>query len=421
MADSAMSATAAKAAVTDRQRWVLVGALYLAQSIPSYLLIMAVPAALRALGLGLDKVGLLSVLMLPLILKFAWAPLVDRTRFGRLGHRRGWILMTQLCTCAGIAALAFSDPSQITAVVLAGLLIALSIATQDIATDGYATRLLSPADRPMGNGIQAGSVAVGVLVGGTLSMWLFEHWGWTATLLAMSTLSLLPLAVLPWMRERPDSTQPLHKRASLRRFFQRPGAWSILGLALVYRSSEGMVRTMESSYLMHNGLKLSEAGGLLGSSATIAGLMGSVVAARWLMRSSPDKVLLNLSGLRVACYLVFSIHALGIMASLGGLGQTPMLGFLAMSLSMLRYMEMVGLYALFMEAASPEQPGTDFSVLVCAELLSYMISAMAGGYIAKQLGFAAMFGVATALALLSWLAASMLLRQYRHSLARALT
>ena len=68
MADSAMSATAAKAAVTDRQRWVLVGALYLAQSIPSYLLIMAVPAALRALGLGLDKVGLLSMLMLPLIL-----------------------------------------------------------------------------------------------------------------------------------------------------------------------------------------------------------------------------------------------------------------------------------------------------------------------------------------------------------------
>jgi PAT family beta-lactamase induction signal transducer AmpG len=135
------------------------------------------------------------------------------------------------------------------------------------------------------------------------------------------------------------------------------------------------------------------------------------------MRSTPDKVLLSLSGMRVACYLLFGIHALGMLAMLGPMAHTPMLGVLAMSLSMLRYMEMVGLYALFMEAASPRQPGTDFSVLVCAELLSYMLSAMAGGYIAKQLGFAAMFGVATALALLSWWAARTLLARYRKVLS----
>ena len=418
MAEVTLSAEAsATGAAAGRQRWALVAALYLAQSIPSYLLIMAVPAALRSLGLGLDKVGMLSVLMLPLILKFLWAPLVDRTRFGRLGHRRGWVVITQLCTSAGIALLAFSDPSHITAVLLAGMLIALSIATQDIATDGYATRLLRPSERAAGNGIQAGAVAVGVLLGGTLSMWLFERWGWSATLLLMASLSLLPLAALPWMRESPVSTLEVQERASLRRFFQRPGAWSILGLALVYRASEGMVRTMESSYLMHNGLRLSEAGGLLGSSATVAGLIGSILGARWLMRSTPDKVLLSLSGMRVACYLLFGIHALGMLAMLGPMGHTPILGFLAMSLSMLRYMEMVGLYALFMEAASPRQPGTDFSVLVCAELLSYMLSAMAGGYIAKQLGFAAMFGVATALALLSWWAARTLLARYRKVLS----
>lgn len=416
MPDAVLS-TGSPVASQGRQRWALVAALYLAQSVPSYLLIMAVPAALRAQGMGLDKIGMLSVLMLPLILKFLWAPLVDRTGFGRLGHRRGWVLITQLCTSAGIALLALSDPGHITAVLLAGMLIALSIATQDIATDGFATRLLKPSERPTGNGIQAAAVAVGVIVGGTLSMALFEVWGWTATLLAMAAVSLLPLAVLPWMQETPDSKGEVQPRASLRRFFQRPGAWSILGLALVYRASEGMVRTMESSYLMHNGLRLSEAGGLQGSAATIAGLIGSVIAARWLMRSNPDKVLLSLSGLRVVCYLVFSIHALGVMSALGTLGHTPMLGFLAMSLSMLRYMEMVGLYALFMEAASPDQPGTDFSILVCAELLSYMISAMAGGYIAKQLGFATLFGIASGLALLSWLAASLLLKRYRKALA----
>ncbi|MEG2047040.1 MAG: MFS transporter, partial [Comamonas sp.] len=241
MPDAVLS-TGSPVTSQGRQRWALVAALYLAQSVPSYLLIMAVPAALRAQGMGLDKIGMLSVLMLPLILKFLWAPLVDRTGFGRLGHRRGWVLITQLCTSAGIALLALSDPGHITAVLLAGMLIALSIATQDIATDGFATRLLKPSERPTGNGIQAAAVAVGVIVGGTLSMALFEVWGWTATLLAMAAVSLLPLAVLPWMQETPGSKGEVQPRASLCRFFQRPGAWSILGLALVYRASEGMVR-----------------------------------------------------------------------------------------------------------------------------------------------------------------------------------
>jgi PAT family beta-lactamase induction signal transducer AmpG len=413
MPDAVLS-TGSPVASQGRQRWALVAALYLAQSVPSYLLIMAVPAALRAWAwAGQDRHAVRADAAADSQIPLGTAG--GSHGFGRLGHRRGWVLITQLCTSAGIALLALSDPGHITAVLLAGMLIALSIATQDIATDGFATRLLKPSERPTGNGIQAAAVAVGVIVGGTLSMALFEVWGWTATLLAMAAVSLLPLAVLPWMQEQPGSKGTATRVAAP--LLQRPGAWSILGLALVYRASEGMVRTMESSYLMHNGLRLSEAGGLQGSAATIAGLIGSVIAARWLMRSNPDKVLLSLSGLRVVCYLVFSIHALGVMSALGTLGHTPMLGFLAMSLSMLRYMEMVGLYALFMEAASPDQPGTDFSVLVCAELLSYMISAMAGGYIAKQLGFATLFGIASGLALLSWLAASLLLKRYRKALA----
>jgi PAT family beta-lactamase induction signal transducer AmpG len=220
MPDAVLS-TGSPVASQGRQRWALVAALYLAQSVPSYLLIMAVPAALRAWAwAGQDRHAVRADAAADSQIPLGTAG--GSHGFGRLGHRRGWVLITQLCTSAGIALLALSDPGHITAVLLAGMLIALSIATQDIATDGFATRLLKPSERPTGNGIQAAAVAVGVIVGGTLSMALFEVWGWTATLLAMAAVSLLPLAVLPWMQEQPGSKGEAQPRASLRRFFSAP-------------------------------------------------------------------------------------------------------------------------------------------------------------------------------------------------------
>ncbi|MDR0259789.1 MAG: MFS transporter, partial [Comamonas sp.] len=184
------------------QFWAVLVALYIAQGVPSYLMIMTVPAALRAAGMPLQQVGMLSILMLPLVLKFLWAPWVDRLRPLRWGHRRGWIVCTQLASVLSIGALAWVGPqASITTIVCIGMCLALSIATQDIATDGYATQQLRSDELGRGNAIQAASVAGGVLLGGTLAMALVDQWGWQATMLLMGGLSLLPLLALPWMDE----------------------------------------------------------------------------------------------------------------------------------------------------------------------------------------------------------------------------
>lgn len=398
------------------QFWAVLVALYIAQGVPSYLMIMTVPAALRAAGMPLQQVGMLSILMLPLVLKFLWAPWVDRLRPLRWGHRRGWIVCTQLASVLSIGALAWVGPqASITTIVCIGMCLALSIATQDIATDGYATQQLRSDELGRGNAIQAASVAGGVLLGGTLAMALVDQWGWQATMLLMAGLSLLPLLALPWM----DEGMPLGldddakagaaaapARPSIKQFFARPGVWAILGLAVVYRLSEGMLRSMESSYLLHSGLSLSEVGVIAGSGAALAGLVGSWLAAQWLQQRSRSQVLLGLSALRVLAFALFLAH------SLHWLGGTTSLAVLAVGLSVQRYMEMVALYALFMASSSRRQPGTDFSIFVCAELLSYMLSAMAGGFIAKHFEFSGLFAIATVIALCCWLATAALLRRH---------
>ena len=67
-------------------------------------------------------------------------------------------------------------------------------------------------------------------------------------------------------------------------------------------------------------------------------------------------------------------------------------------------MEIVALYSLFMAAASKEQPGTDFTILACAQLIVYFAGSMLSGRIADWLGYGTLFGLATLLSLIATIA-----------------
>lgn len=69
--------------------------------------------------------------------------------------------------------------------------------------------------------------------------------------------------------------------------------------------------------------------------------------------------------------------------------------------TLIRYMEIVALYSLFMAAASKEQPGTDFTILACAQLIVYFAGSMISGRIADLLGYGPLFGFATLLSLIA--------------------
>ncbi len=373
--------------------YTVLGGLYLAQGIPTYLLLVALPPLMRESGASRTAIGLFSLLMLPLILKFAIAPLVDRhALLSRLGHRRGWVIPTQLLVSAGIACMALVEPDQAGWLFAIGLGITLLASLQDIATDGYAVRHLTARSRPIGNAIQAGAVALGVIIGGTLTLVLFHAIGWRPTILIVAALSLLPLAASIWMEERPVEAKD-RPRASLRAFFARPNAWLVLGFALTYRASEGLVRGMEGPYLVDLGLPVSWIGYLSGGGAATAGLVGAAIAAVLIRRAGLSATLILLGLLRSLCFLAFALSAAGLWP-----------GFVvAMSASALqtfiRYMELVALYSFFMQTSSREQPGTDFTILSCAELIVYLLGSAMAGVLADRFGYSVLFSSATVISL----------------------
>jgi len=371
--------------------FAVLGGLYLAQAIPSYLLVAAVPPIMRESGVSRTAIGYMSILLLPLVIKFVWAPWVDRIRPFARAHRAGWVFITQIGVIATILALIAAGPTEVGWIIAIGFTASLLISTQDIATDGYAAKYLPEADRPIGNAIQGGSIAFGVVIGGTLGLVLYHYIGWTGMLLTIAAISLLPLIAAAMMHEDdpvPDTAAP---RPSIRAFLARPEARQILWIALIYRASEGLVKAMEGSYLVDAGVPLNQIGYLSGISATTAGLGGSVLAA-WLVKTRGLAFVLSLlGGLRTLCFLLFAFHALGMVV-----GAWPLFGAAGFQ-TLIRYMEIVALYSLFMAVTTSQQPGTDFTILACAQLLVYLAGSMIAGKLADTLGYGWLFSIATAI------------------------
>jgi len=395
MTTSSRSAPQAELTPANRpRRLAVLAVLYIAQGIPSYVFVAAIPPILREQGVSRTAIGFMALILLPLAVKFLWAPLVDRWRpLARFGPRRGWIVPTQALIALCFAAMALIRPTDIWAIFTLGMLLSLLISTQDIATDGYAVLTLTPDERATGNAIQGGAVAASVVLGGTMGLVLYHLVGWQMMMLFMAVLCLAPLAVLPAMREdRAPPDAPRHK-PRLRAFLARPEAVSVLILALFYRASEGLVKSMEGPYLVDAGMGLDWIGYLSGASAATVGLGGSALAALAVRRWGAHNTLVLLGSLRSLCFAIFAIHALGVIAGLISIGGAAMLQ------TLIRYMEIVALYSLFMSVSSREQPGTDFTILACAQLIVYQIGGMIAGVLADTLGYAVLFCLATGISM----------------------
>lgn len=379
--------------------FMTIWSLYLAQSIPIYLIVAAIPPILRELGVSRASISLLWIMMLPFVIRFLWAPMVDRLSPFKGGHRRGWILPTQLGIVLALTGLSFANPSTVWPIYIFGIVVAILASTQDIASDGYATSMLAPNDRPFGNAIQGSAVAVGVVLSSALSLVIYDQFGWQPMILAVAALSALPLLVIVVMPEDAgDMSVTRSSTPSLKGFFMRPEAWEVFAIAIAYRAGDGLIKAMEGPYLIDMAVPLSWIGYLNGSSAALAGIGGSFLVALVTTRIGTPAVLGALGGLRTICFAVFAGHAAGILDGVWTILGASMLN------TLLSYMEIVALYNLYMAACSREQPGTDFTILSCATLAVYLGGSAIAGIFADARGYVELFTVATCIsALATWL------------------
>src|SRR3954451_680914 len=96
---------------------------------------------MRDEGTALSAIGFLSWVGLAYSLKFLWAPVIDRVDapgFGRLGRRRGWLIVSQLMVALGLLGISAAGlKGGLVALGVLALVVAFSSSTQDIVVDAW--------------------------------------------------------------------------------------------------------------------------------------------------------------------------------------------------------------------------------------------------------------------------------------------
>ena len=386
--------------------------LYLAHALPLYFYNVALPAILRHQGVDLRWIGMLSLLYIPWAFKFFWAPLIDRFYFKKLGKRKTWLLFTQIALVLGVVALALTQFDYGLGVfVIVGLWISTFAATQDIAIDGYTVETFSESEYRLGSMAQSIGVALGSMVGGAATLWLYELYGWQTALISLAAMTALTMLAIFQIKEKSNVEKISKQPPSLIRAFKRPEMLWALALIVCYRIVEAPAMAMLNPMLIDQKWSLSQIGVLMSVIGAGIGLLAAVSAAFLLKKIAATQLLIWAGWARSLVYAL-----LGVAVLLSWLNQWHLLlgGFVIVILA-IRYIAMTALYAHFMQTSSKEQAGTDFTILVCFELLVYFIGGALSGFLAKSLGYGNFYLILAVSSVLSVLLSQVLIHKAKQS------
>ncbi|MDQ3617447.1 MAG: MFS transporter [Pseudomonadota bacterium] len=234
---------------------------------------MTLSTRLRDVGLDLGSIGLISLASFFYLLKFLWAPLIDRYAFpltAFLGRRRSWLLVSQVGVGIGLAALALTRPElDVTALVLWVLFASFAGATQDSAVDAYRIEIAPLSAQAALAATYTLGYRFGLILAGAGALYLAEFRGWQTAYLAMASLMLLPIATTLLCREpvAPEST--VIRRIDFMGAFWQPFAsffstnGLLLGLALLlfvglFKFPDQVIGVMAGPFYLDSGYSKSD-------------------------------------------------------------------------------------------------------------------------------------------------------------------
>ena len=182
---------------------------------------------LRDAGTSLVAIGFISWVGFAYAFKVYWSPLVDRVDvplLGRLGRRRGWMLLCQILVAIGLLGMAaVGTAGGLAAIGAFALLTAFASATQDIAIDAWRIEAASDADEV---GLMTSAAQVGyrsaLLVTDALIIAAAARVGWPLSYVGMAVLMALGMLATLFASEPARADVIMHKK---------PPLWTLRGLA----------------------------------------------------------------------------------------------------------------------------------------------------------------------------------------------
>jgi len=382
-------------------RVILLGSLYLAQGLPYGFFTQALPVLLRKSGMSLPLISLANVLAAPWILKFLWAPAIDRVRAPSRGRRRVVIIPLQLASVAVLASLAFAGSAELMwPLFVAVLLINLLAATQDIATDGLAVEILGPAERGLGNGLQVGAYRTGMILGGGLMLLVFAYSGWVVAFLGLAGILFLTTIPILVFREPVSEPAPSEQTsfAAIRESLARPGMWPWLLVPMTFKVGEWFATAMLRTFLTDAKLLIDDIALMLGIVGFTAAVIGALVGGALTTRLGRHRALVVFGTLQTL--------AIASLALASWQPSMPMFYVVTVAEHVTSAMATAALFTAMMDRCRSSHAGIDYTVQASVVLVLTAVSSMLAGLSAQSVGYTAHFLVASGLSLLGVLIAA---------------
>ncbi|MCU6434858.1 MFS transporter [Undibacterium sp. Jales W-56] len=294
---------------------------------------------LRDAGTSLLAIGFISWVGFAYAFKVYWSPLVDRLDLpllGRLGRRRGWMLLCQLLVAIGLVGMAIVGTNGgLVAIGAFALLTAFASATQDIAIDAWRIEAASDSDEVglMTSAAQLG-YRIALLVTDALVIAMAARIGWSLSYLAMAVLMVIGVAATLFAFEPIRADVVLASKPSLWTprgiadaavgpfvdFFAKHKTAGLVMLLMValYRLPDFVMGPMYNPYYHDLGLTKDTVAfvrGTFGLVAVFAGIAAGGLSAVRLGMMPTLIVGLVLEGVGTAAFALLSLHPEPILFS----------------------------------------------------------------------------------------------------------
>ncbi|WP_051406970.1 MFS transporter [Nocardia sp. CNY236] len=370
-----------------RHKYGLLAALYVSQYLGFSFFGIALIAILRERGASLDEIALVESVALIWVFKPLWAPLIDR-----VGSYRKWLLVLQPALAAVLLLATPLDPIDDLGLlmVIVGV-VALLSATQDIATDALAVRILATDQRGFGNGVQTAGGYLGGVLGGGLTLVVYDRFGWVAAVVTLAVATVLPMIQILRFPEPPAG--PAVHRATLRAVFRRPGMlrWMLLVLPPLIVGLNGGYALI-SPILVDMDWSLTSVGVTTNALGGAAGIAAGLAAGALISRTSRRSMLVWTQCLQVPALALLTIAWLT--------SSTPVVLVAAIAVQMAMAGTMTIVFTITMDLCETDSAGTDFTVVTSFVLLIGIVGGIVATAAAEPLGYATALSGGALIALL---------------------
>jgi MFS transporter, PAT family, beta-lactamase induction signal transducer AmpG len=399
---------------TRRGRLIAFFSLYVTEGIPLGFAATAVATQLRRQGVGPAEIGaFVASFYLPWAFKWAFGPLVDVFRSRRFGHRRGWILFTQVIMAATLLSLVLVPlPQGLWLFTLILLVHNTFGAIQDVAIDSLAVNTLGEDERGLANGLMFAGASVGTAIGGAGVLLMMSYTGFQASfvMVAAAILAVTGFIVLPMKEAVAESLGTAASSAgtawrkagaemkafaveSFRSFVGTRGAFSGVFFALLPAGAMSLGLALQSNLAVELGMNDDEVGTLSLWSQIISAacmVLGGWLSDKWGRRRTLAVYLSGMSLPVLYLWWMLQLHGYDMPRTPGG----PALPALvtALWIASLWYSVFQGLMygtrsAIMMDITNPVVAATQFTAYMAMMNLAIAIAASWQGVAAEAWGY----------------------------------